>query len=125
MSQNCSALFWGEELEAGADESPQTVDRVCRRLAQDRFEFGEELLDRIEIGTIGWQIDEHCAARLDGLANTTDLMNADIIHDDDVAALEGRREHLFDVGLKACAVHRAVQHQRRGDTVVAQGRNEG
>lgn len=57
----------------------------------------------------------------DGLA----LVAAEIIHDHDVAGLEGRHEELPDVGEKAAAVDGAIEDARCGDAIVPQGGQEG
>jgi len=81
----------------------------CCCLAQDSLKFGEELLNRIEIWAIRWKIAEGCAARFDDFPNTGDLVNADVVHDDNIASPERRGEDLFHIGQEACAVHRPVQ----------------
>ena len=45
-------IAWREILETGPDDRPQVRDRTGGRFAKDRFEFGEELLDRIEVRTV-------------------------------------------------------------------------
>jgi hypothetical protein len=51
--------------EGPADGLPQPLARSLRGVAQCRFEFRESLLDRVEVGTIGRQIDQLCALRGD------------------------------------------------------------
>ena len=41
-------------------------------LAQRRLKFGEGLLDRVEVGAVGRQIDELCALRSDGFGDGSD-----------------------------------------------------
>ena len=48
-------------------------------LAEDRLEFGEDLLDRIEIGAVGREVPQYRAAGLDRLTDAGRL-NADVIH---------------------------------------------
>jgi hypothetical protein len=49
------ALLAGEEIQQFADLSPGYLDvaRLCR--SDQVFEFGEDLLDRIEVRTVGRQ----------------------------------------------------------------------
>jgi hypothetical protein len=49
------------------------------------------------------------------------LVGAEIVEDDDVARLEGRREDLFAIGAEAFAVDGPVEQAGRVDAVVAQG----
>jgi hypothetical protein len=50
-----------------------------------RLDFGEALLNRIEIGGVGWQEPETGIASFDGLANTGDFMTGEVISDDNIA----------------------------------------
>ena len=51
-------------------------------------------------------------------------MRAEIVHDDDVARLQRRRQNLLDVSGKALAIDRPVEHAGRNDVVAAQGGEE-
>ena len=51
-------------------------------------------------------------------------MNADIVHEHNVASRQGRSEKLFSIGLEHLAVHRSFEHEGRGDTIVAQRSDE-
>jgi hypothetical protein len=52
------ALVWGEIAEGFADRSPGVVEGSGARLSHEAFEFGEDLLDRIEVGAVGRQEQE-------------------------------------------------------------------
>lgn len=52
-------------------------------------------------------------------------MAAQIIHDDDVSWLEGRRELLLDIGAETYAVDRPIEDTGRGKTVMAQRAQKG
>jgi len=52
-------------------------------------------------------------------------MRAEIVHDDDVARLQGRDENLVDVEAEALAVDRSLEQPWRLDPIVAQGGEEG
>jgi hypothetical protein len=125
VEEICRTLSWREILETGGDDCPQVLDRTGGRFAKDRFELGEELLDRIEVRTVRREVEKSRFARLDSLAHARNLVNADVVHDDDVAALESWSKDLFDVGHEAPAIHRPIQQQGRRDAIVAQRRNEG
>ena len=89
------------------------------------FEFCEGLFDRIEIGGIGWKQPQPCAGRLYGLAHAGDLVSGKIIHGDDLAGRESRGHALFEIAEEDFAVHRGVDDERRGHTVLAQASDEG
>jgi hypothetical protein len=48
-----------------------------------------------------------------------DLVGAQIVHDDDVAGGQGRRQNLLDIGEELFAVDGAVEDTGRGDAVAA------
>ena len=75
--------------------------------------------------SIGRQVEEAGASRFDRLAHAVNLVGAEIVDNDDVVLAQGRRQHLFDVGAKDPAVHRAIDDEGGGDPVAAQRRNEG
>ena len=61
-------------VEARDDGLAQAVHGECYALesiggdlAQDGFEFGKELFDGVEVWTIGWNVEQRCAARFDRL----------------------------------------------------------
>jgi len=89
------------------------------------LEFGEELLDRIEIGRIFRQEEKPCAGGSDGLAHGLALVRTEIVRKHNVTLVQGRHEDLFDIGSKALAVDRPVEQPWRLDTVVTQGSHEG
>ena len=101
-----------------------TFEGVGSDLSQDRFELGEQLFDRIEVGAVCGKVDKHRSARFDGFLHTGDLVNRDIVHEHDITSFQGRSQNLFDVGPKRFTVHRAFEHERRGHTVVAQRGDE-
>ena len=98
--------------------------RVCRGSKQ-ALELGEDLLDGVQIGAVGRQGEEARALRCDGFADALDLVGGQVVHDDDIAGGQGRREGLLDTGQEALAVDSAVEDAGRGDPVVAQRSQEG
>ena len=50
--------MWGEGIEQRSDASPGCFLGALGSLAQEVFEFGEDLLDRIEVGGVGRQEQE-------------------------------------------------------------------
>ena len=51
----------------------------------------------------------------DGLADAGDLVGRQIVHDDDIARPQGRRQHLFAPGEEDLAIHRPVEQHRRDE----------
>ena len=115
----------GEGLEGVANSGPQASDRAGRDSPQAGFEFGKDLLNGIEVGAVGGQIEHARPDSLNRLPDAGDFMTGQIVHDDAVARLQGGRQNLFDIGHKARAIDRPIQDRRSGEVVGAQDGNEG
>jgi hypothetical protein len=89
------------------------------------FELGAGDLDRIKVGTVGRQEQVPRTAGLDGLLGGLALVGRQIVHDDDIAFLESRRELGFDIGLEDAPVHWGIDDERGGEPVAAQAGDEG
>lgn len=79
-------------------------------LSQMRLEFGEGLLDRIEVGAVRRDEQERCAEALDSGAHGGFLAARQVVHDDDVAAVQFRLEDTGHIGEERIGVHRPVEH---------------
>ena len=60
MSKVIDALLWRKRLDEPADQLPERLDSAGRPLARGGFEFGECLLDRVEV----WRVRPVDSARL-------------------------------------------------------------
>ena len=102
MARACKgvgACVRGERFESSCDGGFEGIDRSCSRLAQVGFDFGEGLLDRIEVRCV-WQWQQQgCACGLNDFAGVFELVGGQIFEDDDIALAEGRRAEVF--GIKA------------------------
>jgi len=108
-----------------ADGLPQALDGALRGFAQQRLVFGESLLDRVQIGAVGRQIDE---LRLSGgncLGDAGDFVAAPIVEQDNVAGRQRRRQHLLNVSAKPLAVNGALKHIGRADPGRSQSSHQG
>jgi len=105
--------------------SPDVVDGALLCGTHAVFDFGEGLLDRIEVGRIGRQIPQPRPGSVDEAAQRGRLVAAEIIHDDDVAGLEDWNELLFDISSKAFAVDRTVEDAGGRELIAAKGAEEG
>ena len=63
-------------FEDTANRLPERVPGAFGRAAQRRFELSEDLLDRIEFGAVGRQVDELCTLRGDRFCNPGRLVAA-------------------------------------------------
>ena len=69
MTDVVGAFLWREQGERDGDQVADLVERARPRGAQERFQFRERLLDRIEIGTVGGQKAEPRAGGFEGRAH--------------------------------------------------------
>jgi alpha-D-ribose 1-methylphosphonate 5-triphosphate synthase subunit PhnG len=114
VAEVIAALGWREARDTLAQQRPERLDRPTARSAHERFEFGETEFDRIEVRTVRGQVPQRRPGGFDQLLDAVDVMRGEIVGDDHVARREGGDQDLFDVGEKTVAVHRAVDHPRRG-----------
>ena len=68
-----------------AKRVPKCLDGSQCLGSQEGFELGESLLDRVQIGTVGWQVVQSGADGFDCLADSGDLVGTQIVRDHDVA----------------------------------------
>ena len=108
-----------------ADGLPQGLDRALRGFAQQRLVLGESLLDRVQIGAVGRQVNELRPSGGDCLGNAGDFVAAQIVEQDNVAGRQCRCQHLLDIGAKAPAVDRACEHLGRADPGRPQSGDQG
>jgi len=125
MPEIGGAFARAECFEDFTDAPPCRFDATLVGLAQQSLEFGEHHLDRIEIRAVGRQEEQVGAGIADGVARRLALVAAEIVEDDDIAAIEGWCQALLDPGGESGAVDRAIEHERRDDAVVAQPGEEG
>lgn len=106
-----------------AFQSDSTAARS--RPSQPPFEFGEDLLDRIEVGTVGRQVAQQGACLFDGLFHAPDLVRGEVVHNDDVAPSQLRSQHLLHLGHEGLGVDGTIEHAWRRQVVLAQCAHEG
>jgi hypothetical protein len=94
-------------------------------LAHEMLEFGECVFDRIEVGAVGWKEQEPCTSTSDDGAHSVAFVAAKVVHDDDVAWSETWEKDLLNIGLEQVAIDRTIEYARCGDSIAAQGSQEG
>ena len=125
MAEVVGALCGAEAAAEVAQCCPQHFGRADRLGAEQRLELGEGQLDRVEIGAVGWDEQQRRAGCRNGIPNASDLMDPQIVHDDDLAWLERRRQHLLNIGEEQIAVDRPVDDHRGGQAAAAQRADKG
>ena len=89
------------------------------------LELGEGVFDWVEVGTVGRQVEKFGVLRLDRIPDAGDLVGGQVVHDDDIAWLQSRRQHLLDPSEKAFSVHRSVEQHWRDEACQRQTADEG
>ena len=74
MAEVVGTLGRGEGREGGANGAPQAGDRARRGGAQAGFELGKDLLNGIEVGAIGRQVEQACPDGLNGVLHARHFM---------------------------------------------------
>jgi hypothetical protein len=116
-----AAFRWREPGQRRGDEVAHVVKGARPRGAQEGFQFGESLFDRIEIGTIRRQETQLRAHGFDRVPDGWLFVEGEIVEHDDVAAPERRHEHLLDVGQEGGIVERSVEDGGGRQAVGPQG----
>ena len=120
-----AALVWADNVDQRAELSPNFFDGAWLCRAHEVLELGEELLDWVQVGAIGWQEDQMSPCGPDGTLCAVPLVAAEVIENVDVACGQGRHEHLLDIGCEQFAINWTIDHSGRVDAVVPQGGYEG
>ena len=71
--------MWWEAIEQGTDPFPGGLDGALGGFAKQSFELGKDLLDRVEVGTVGRQEEELGSGRSDGPAHGLSLVTAEVV----------------------------------------------
>lgn len=124
VAQIVAAFLCREGVEQFANLLAQISDGSLRGLAQQGFQLGEDLLDRVQIGRVWRQIDTCRTRCLDDRANRDQLVGGQVVHHHDIAGRQRRNQAFVELNLKDFAVHRAVDDERRGDRVDPQASHE-
>src|SRR5947209_18774546 len=125
MPEKIDAFLLADRVEERTDFAPEAWNGSLSGLSQECFEFAEDLLDRIEIGGVLGQIECGRTRGLDRFRHTGHLVGPEVVHDDDITAIERRSETLLDIGEKDCPIHRSINHKGRDHPVLAQAGNQG
>src|ERR1700758_3523494 len=123
--EEISAFLWRESLDDAANSAQQTANGALSCLAQMRLQFAEGHLDGIEVRRVRRQINQCRTHRFDRLSDAGHLVDRQIVHHDNVAALEGRNKILFHISKEQRSIHGAFKDERRGHSALAQGADKG
>src|SRR6516164_10012902 len=125
MGEEVAALIGRDVGQNGGDGVVDGITGSPCRLSQPVLELGKEHLDGIEVWGVLGQEEEPGANGPDGGADRLAAMRSKIVHDNDVAWLEGWGEDLFDIEQEGLAIDRPLDQPWRHDPIVSQGGDEG
>ena len=125
MGEEVSAFLWGYGFEEPGNGLLDLLEAAGICLSQECLELGERLLDRVQVGTVGRQIEQLGTGRADRSPYGRVLMAAEIVHHHDVAWPQDWYQELHHPGEETLGVDGAIQDARRGDAVTPQPGHEG
>ena len=123
MPDEIAAFGRREEAECGRKEGTDLIEAARTGGAEEGFELGEGLFDRVEVGTVRRQKPEVGAGSLDRRSNRRLLVDDQVVEHDDIPAAERRHQDLFDIGEERGVVDRPVEYRRSGEPVEPQRRD--
>jgi hypothetical protein len=88
------------------------------------FQFAEGHFNWVQVGRIGRQIEYMRTYRFNRFPDAGNFMHRQIVHENELAALERRGKVLLYITDKHRSVHWAINHTRCGHSVLAQARHE-
>ncbi len=111
-----------EEREGRRHQCADVVERARARCGtEERLQFGEGQLDRIEVGTAAWR--EKSQERTGPLNRHEDLgllVGGEVVEDDDIAGAQRGHQDLFDVSEERWAINGPIEHRRRAKTLTTE-----
>lgn len=110
MAEIIGAFCWCDRGGDAAERAPERIDGSMRFMTQLGLHFGEDHLDRIEVGAVGRQEQQLSTRRFDGAADGRDFMDGKIVHDDDVIRPQRGDEDLLYIGGEQLGIDRTVEH---------------
>jgi len=118
----------GVGLQSSHELACPPTERVFSALgafAQIGLESAIGILDWVEVRGVRRQVTQRRADSFDGLLHPFNFMSWNIVHDDNVAALQGRRQALPDISQEDLSIERPLNHHRCGHAIAAQRGHEG
>ena len=67
--------------------------------------------NRVEVGRVGWQIDQVGATRADQLVQSGNLVSGEVVHEQNIPGPEGWDNTLLNIAIKHRTIHGSRQYQ--------------
>jgi hypothetical protein len=118
--EEVGAFLRAEGAQDFADGRANGFDGSCAGFSQVVFEFGEQLLDRVQVRGVFRQKDEMGAGLADRGPYRFAFVAAEIVHDDDISEPQGGNENFLDIEEEPLTIDRTVDQPGRLDAIVAE-----
>ena len=115
MPHVVAALRSVELVHGVRDAGSHLIKRARLPCAENPFEFGEDLLDGIEIRAIRWQESKSGACRFDGGGDRRLFVNNQIVEHHDITRAQRRHQDLLDIGQEGLAINGPVEDRGGGE----------
>jgi hypothetical protein len=112
MFKPAKGIEGGHGLERPTNGVNQGIQGGPPTTSDERLEFGEHHLNRIEIWTVGREVQQGALSSFDQGADGSTVMGGEVVHHDDLAWLKGWTEVLAHVPLEGIPIDRSWNDQR-------------
>jgi len=125
MTEEAEAMVGRERTESRNQGGLEIIEGAGRRLAQVGFELSEGQFNRIEIGTVRWQVANIGSLSRNEFFDVLDLVGREVVEDDGVAPAQVRTEHMLKIGGEDIGIDRAFDQEGGLDPFMTQGGDKG
>lgn len=96
MRKGVADVLGRDSLNGVTESLDQLIDRVGTKLFDERLDFGEQMLDRIEVGRVGRQIQEFTAKAFDQRSNLFAMMDGPVVQHKNAPLRNRRQQRCFE-----------------------------
>jgi hypothetical protein len=125
VCEEVSALGSGEASEEFGDLAAKIGHGALGSFSEQSLELAKGLFNGVEIWRVLREVEQFRSDGFDSFGDTGDLVDAGIVHDDDVTGLKSWHQTLFDIGQEHLSVHRSIDHEGGDHSIVAQSCDKG
>src|SRR5258708_25746121 len=125
MPEVVGAFLSTELRHERANCSVETPNSPRGNLAQQGFEFAVRQLDGVEVGRVLRQVVNCRMHFLNCFPDASDMVDPEVIHHDNVVALERWNQDPLDISQEYLSVHGPVDHHRGSHFMVSQCAHDG
>jgi len=118
-------MLRGDRPERHTQRLDQAFEGAGLGRAQRLLGLGPTQLDRVEVGRVGRQVQHTRAAGFDGGDRFDIPMGRQVVHQQDIARVQDRRQDGLDVGGEDQSIHGPREHERGAHARQTDGRHRG